>query len=288
MNEIWTTVHGGWGDSLASYGNICALLREKKLDKANVVFFGMDTEVINFLNAQTCIHKVRHLKITNPTEYHKYIVMGVLDFPLFTRMTGLNALYPDLIPTHISHFYQFENQDLCNRDFSVVLPPSKFDWTDILPHEPFLLMQPFSCHSCKQSQHWPHWIKAIDYVLKNTLLKVVLIGELKSMYDENFLFPWIEHPNLINLVGQTPSMIDVFHIMGKSIASITTSNGLSMWSIVSKKPSLVVCNQIINNTNVKYYYNWINHDPNTLLDTEASFEHFCIACDNFLQKVVSL
>lgn len=285
MKELWTTVHGGWGDAIASYGNIRALLTERQANQANVVFFGIDSDIITFLKSQKGIGKVRHLQITDKTQYYEYSVMGILDFPLFTRMTGLHDQIPDLIPTHISDFYQSKNQTVCNRYFDAVLPPPVFDWTEVLPKEPFILFQPYSCYSCKQSEHWPFWMEALDFVLNNTTLKVVLIGQLKSMYDDQFIFPWVEHRNLVNLVGQTSSMIDVFHIMAKAEGVISTSNGLSMWSIVTNKPSLVVCNQIIQNSPVKYYYNWINHSPNLLLDHETEIDTFSLAAKNFVERL---
>jgi hypothetical protein len=285
MTDLWTTAHGGWGDCIASYGNIRALLRDKNQNEANVIFFGMDATIVEFLKAQKNIGKVRHLRISDPSEYYDYSLMGILDFPLFTRMTGLHDLYPDLIPTHISHFYQSENQTLCNRDFDVVLPPSKLCWDEILPQEPFLLLQPYSCYSCKLFEHWPFWFDAIKFVIENSNLKVVLVGELNSIYDTSFQFPWIEHPNLINLVGQTPSMIDVFHIMAKSKGLITTSNGLSIWSIPSNKPSLVVCNKVIHSTPVMYYYNWINHKPNTVMRVESSLSDFVSEAEAFIKRI---
>lgn len=282
MKEIWTTVHGGWGDAIANYGNIRVALEENEADKANVIFFGIDKQLIPFIKAQNGINEVLHLNINEKSEYWQYTVMAACDFPLYMRMTGLQDKYPDLIPTHITKYYQVENQTLCHRYFEANLPPSKFDWTGILPSEPFLVVQPFSCHSCHFDFHWPHWIEALNFVLDNSPMKVVLIGQLKSMYDDSYVFPWVEHSNLINLVGQTPSMIDVFHIMKQSAGVITTSNALSMWSIVSKKPALVVCNQGIHKV-APYYYNWIHHEPNIVMDCTTTMSEFRNISSNFIK-----
>jgi hypothetical protein len=121
--------------------------------------------------------------------------------------------------------------------------------------------------------HWPHWLDAIDHVLANSDMNVVVIGQVTSPNDPGFVFPWIEHPKAINLVGQVVNMIDVFHIVNEAKGIVTTSNGLSMWSIIKKKPALVACNQIIR-PSAEYYYNWIHHQPNLVLDSNVCLEDF--------------
>lgn len=294
MKELWTTVHGGWGDAIASYGNIRALLAEKNADKANVVFFGIDTDIILFLKAQKNIGKVRHLQIHDKSEYYDYSVMGILDFPLFTRMTGLHDQFPELIPTHISDFYQSKNPNLCHRYFDVNTPLSNSSLCELnsslceLPKEPFVLMQPFSCYSCKQKDHWTYWLDALSYVLDNCSHKVVLVGQSRSLYDVDYKFPNIEHTNLINLVGKTSSMIEVLHIMNQATCVLSTSNALSMWSIVTRKPALIVCNQIIDNSVVRYYYNWINHEPNLLLNSNTALSEFKTSFLAFEKRIFNL
>lgn len=285
MEEIWTTVHGGWGDAIANYGNIVAFLKESNQDKANVVFFGLDKEIIPFLKAQKHIDKVQHLKITSISEYPYYTTLAMCDFPVYTRITGLHDNFPNLVPTHISNFYLIENPKLCNRIFNLELPPQKLEWESVLPlNEPFIVFQPFSCHSCVSDLHWPYWLEALNFILENISLKIVLIGEIKSNYDSRFLFPYVEHPNLVNLVGQTPNMSDVFHIVNKSVGVVSTSNGLSMYTVTNKKPNLVICNKIIK-TSAFYYYNWIHHPPNIVFDCDLTLENFKIEAMNFIKGI---
>lgn len=285
MEEIWTTVHGGWGDAIANYGNIVAFLKESNQDKANVVFFGLDKEIIPFLKAQKHIDKVQYLKITDVSEYSAYMLLANYDFQLFARLTGLHDNFSNLVPTHISNFYLIENPNLCNRIFDLELPPQKFEWDSVLPaHEPYILVQPFSCHSCLFKNHWPYWLEGLNYIIENSPVKIVLVGKIKSGIDLDFLFPYLEHPNLINLVGQTPNMSDVLHITNKSSGIISTSSGISLYSITNNKPNLVVCNQLIKKSSL-YYYNWIHHPPNIVFDCDLTLENFKIEAMNFIKGI---
>ena len=268
MNEIWTLVCGAWGDALASYGNICKVLDEKGLQKANVVYYGLDKEVSKFLKHQKRIDKVMRLDISEPLVYFKYAGLAAGDFNSWMKITGLNEQIPDLIPTHINRYYNIENPTDCNRDFEVQIPDADPE-LNLKQYEPYILFQPYSCHSCTFDKHWPHWMEALNWVLENVDGKVVLVGNLTSDFDQTFKFPWIEHPRLVNLVGSTTSMVDVFHLMNNANGVVTTSNALSIWSILTKKPALVVCNQIIKERS-KYYYNWIHHEPNKVLEPTST------------------
>ena len=272
--KIWTLVNGAWGDTFACYGNICKLLEQRNLQKANVVYYGLDNEIVNFLKNQDKIDKVRILSISDPELFFKYAGLAASDFPAWMQITGLNKQIPDLIPTHISRYYNIENPTQCNRTFKIQLPTAKNNWVNFYEScGPYILFQPFSCHSCTFDKHWPYWMECLEWSLEKTNKKIVLVGQLTSGSDHRFKFPWIEHPNLINLVGQTDSMIDVFHLMNNCDFCVTTTNALSMYSIIINKPSLVVCNQIIKERSL-YYYNWIHHLPNSILEADASVREF--------------
>jgi len=282
MKKIWTSVHGGWGDFLANYGNIRHSLKQHHADIADVVYFGLDKKLITFMKSQPDIGEVLHLEMSDHSDYWKYTVLAASDYELFKKVTGLNKSHPDLIPTHITNFYNIENPTLCNRFFDIVLTPPELNWNEVLPQEEFIVCQPYSCHSCPYNRHWPEWIEALNFLLDTSKFKVVLLGQIKSMYDGDFTFPYIEHPNLINLVGQTPSVIDLLNIVDRAEGIITTSNVLSMWSVVTKKPALVVCNEVIK-TYAQYYYNWIHYDPNTVLDCSIKLSEFKSVVNNFLE-----
>lgn len=279
--NIWTLVNGAWGDAFACYGNICKLLENRNLEKANVVYYGLDPDIVLFLKSQEKIEKVRVLNISEPQLFFKYAGLAAGDFPAWMQITGLDEEIPDLIPTHINRYYNLENPTECNRTFTIRLPQVKTNWLDFYKsHGSYILFQPFSCHSCTFDRHWPYWVQCLEWVLENTNKKIVLVGQLTSGSDHRFKFPWIEHSNLINLVGQLDSMVDIFYLMNYADYCITTSNALSMYSIISDKPSLVVCNQIIKERAL-YYYNWIHHKPNQVLDANIGLEQFKTSFKSF-------
>lgn len=285
MEEIWTFAQGGWGDIIASYGNTCKILDEKGLEKANVVFYGLDFDLVQFLKSQDRINKVSSLIISDPIVYFKYAVLASSDFPTFMEVTGLDKSVPNLLEAHINRFYNIENPTLCHRNFSMKLPEDHINWEIFYDQHPdYLIFQPFSCHSCKYDSHWPHWMAALEWVLENYNKKIILIGQLVSEFDARFKFPWISHENLLNMVGQTKNMFDVLRIMAGSQGVVTTSNCLSMWSILNNKPSMVICNQYIKEKSL-YYYNWIHHNPNTVFDFELSLEDFKTNFDSWFQKL---
>lgn len=275
--DTWCLVSGAWGDTLACYGNIIEYLNKNKLNKSNIIYYGLDEKIINFLKIQKRIDKIKSLSISSPSLYFEYAGMAACDFPLWMKVTGLDQQIPNLVPTHISRYYNIENPKLCHRDFEINLfQKNKNTSIFCLKYNPYIVFQPFSCHSCRFDAHWPYWMEALNWILDNTDLNIVLIGQLTSDFDLRFKFPWIEHPKLINLVGQIDNMIEILHIVKNSKYIITTSNSLSMFSIVFKKPALVVCNQIIKEK-ANYYYNWIKYDPNVVLD-------FSISLDDFMQQ----
>lgn len=273
--DIPTTLScGAWGDVIASYGNIRRYLRENNLTECDVVYFGLDENLVAFLKAQDKIRKVSYLKISDPSEAYLYQHMASHKFPEWMEATGMNKAVPDLVSTHVNKYHLREHPEDCNRDFDCQLPVCGANWSEFLePTKPYLLVQPYSIQSCTFSHHWPHWMKALEWMAETSGMNIVLVGQITSSGDPDYVFPWIEHPRIINLVGQTQNMSDVLHIANEAAGIVTTANSLSMWSIIKKKPALVVCHLLIKLLAI-YYYNWINYGTNTVLDHETSLEQF--------------
>lgn len=273
----WTLLTGSWGDVFAGYGNLCNLYADHD-EKINVVYFGLDPDICTFLKAQPNIGEVKHLLISEPAAFFKYNRLAATNFVEFMEVTGLKESVPDMSPGHVSSYYLEEHPDQCNRFHDCQLPTCPADWWMFLSRKrPFVLFQPYSIRSVSFDQHWPHWMDALNWVLEHTEINVVLAGELRSPFDTNFVFPWVEHERLINIVGQTKSMLDLLHIATWADKIITTSNALSMWSIINRIPALVVCHQLIRDR-APYYYNWIHDLHNTVVDFETDLQGFKTAC----------
>jgi hypothetical protein len=269
----WTLATGAWGDSLCAYGNICKLIEEKGTEKANVVYFGLDQGVCEFFKAQPNIHKVSWLQISLPRTINKYLRMAASDFKGWMETTELDKQLPNLIPTHISDYYEKEHTTECNRSFDAVLPPEQGNWADFLGDK-YILFQPYSVQSCEYAFHWPHWHEALKWVLDNTGYKVVMAGELPPEgSDPPAWFPLVDDERVVNIVGQTKSMTDLLHIASRASLIVSTCNALSVWSILKKVPAIICCTKVIK-PNSPYYYNWINHSPNIVVDHDNELSVF--------------
>jgi hypothetical protein len=272
--EPWCLICGAWGDSLAAYGNMCRYLKENNIPKANVVYFGLDANICEFLKFQPNVNKVSFLKISDPKEIYIYQHKASHHFKEWMEITGIDKEIPNLLPTHVNKHHLKDDPTDCYRDFHCVLPPMLGNWDEFLaPLKPYILVQPFSIQSCTFNHHWPHWVPAIEWMAENTDRNIVMVGQLFSEADPEYKFPWIEHPRIINLVGQTQNMPEVLHIANQAERIVSTANGLSLWSIINDKPALVMCHLLIKML-APYYYNWIHGGRNSVFDHEASLDDF--------------
>lgn len=271
-NNIWTLAVGSWGDVFCAYGNMCRLLKEKGQEKCNVVYFGLDKNICEFFKVQPNVDRVSSLDISTPEVIGKYTQLANSDFAAWMDVTELKTQLPDLVPTHISDHFQKVTPTNCYRDFDVVLPPCQGEWHAFLADKkPYILVQPYSTQSCAYDLHWPYWEQVIQWLLEKTDKNIVLVGEMPTDGEQRpEWFPFIEHPRVTNLVGQTKSMTDVLHIATWSESIITTCNSLAYLAILKDIPAVVLCNKIIKDA-TPYYYNWLNHGRNKLLDWDTSF-----------------
>jgi|694.fasta_scaffold55625_7 hypothetical protein len=279
MND-WYFVGGAWSDALIAYHDIELDLQLSQVNskpaKANIVFYGLDLDIRNFFKAQTCIDQVSSLLISNFDEYVKYLDLSRENFSAFLKLTGLG----DEIPLLKSAYALRRSNSIA----SVRMPNINKDCLDFMEScGKFLVFHPFSCHSAYATDHWPFWMAALDWVLENFEIKVVLTGQLMSNTDHRFKFPWINHPKLINFVDQTKSMFDVLNLTRGAVGVVTTSGGLSCWSKVTQKPTMVVCNKTIKEKNPSKYA-WIKNRHNLCFDYELTMDEFK---SNFTEWIVA-
>lgn len=265
MTNTWMSAVGAWGDTIVAYGRMCKLLKERGEEKTNVVFFGLDQNICEFLKAQPKIDKVEWLKCEPPQVAGKYIRLAHTDPLEWYKITGLDAMVPGLCFTHLHDSEPYRN-------FDVSLPPSLADWETFLNcHEPYILFQSYSTQSCDYDGHWPHWTEALRYLSET--MKVVVVGEMPPEIGKVYDTDLFERPNVVCLVGQTHSMSDVFHIANRSVGVVTTCNALAYYALLKCIPAVVVCNNIIKPA-TPHYYDWLKHGTNTVLDHDASMDEF--------------
>jgi len=239
------------------------------LDRCNTLYFGLEDQIVEFLKHQDFLKEIWYLK-PEKDSYDALLPLAYYNFPLWLAKTGIDSKLRNVVGTHVNSDLIWNNDPLaCYRDFDLNIPESSWNIEG-----PFLLFQPYSVQSCAADLHWRCWIDAIKWISDHTEWKIVVVGK------EEFPTP----SRVINLVGKTKSMLDVFSLALQSKGIITTSNALSMWSILKKKPSLVVCNKIIKEK-TPYYYNWVRSEPNTVLESDITLQQFVNEFDKWSETL---
>lgn len=267
---IYTTVVGAWGDMLAALGNM-SLLRKQGMDDFTVIYYGYDPKIKDFLEIQYGVKEVKHYLPVSPDSY--YLICAIACATDCSPLEWLKLVDPNLefkgtlIPTHVS--IGLHRNPICVRDFTCNLP-YEHQGFDI----PTILFQPYSVQSSPLDFHWPHWMNALDWLLdKFTKMQVVVCGLKigKCVNGDEVPFPELPtHKRLINMVGQTESMMDVFAIADKAEMIVTTNNCLSMWSLLNGMGATVMHKK----SKYPYYLKWIDCYPNAVLPFEATLEDF--------------
>lgn len=238
MNDHkWGTVCGHWGDVLLS------LQRYKEIvGEGNIVYLGPFSEIVDFLKTQSFIHDVVHL-----TEPHFLDVL----IPVFRnqkrnwkKIFDPNNDIPEdkFISTHLT----------CevNLWYDPQLSEEAVKWADefakTLP-EVFFLIQPYSFASVEAKNHWSHWGQFIEKYVANSPFTFVLAGH--NWPSEMQVF---DHPRLINMVGNVPSVQHLYALSDRATGVISTSNSLAHWCVAKCKPITIMCNEICSHND--YYF----------------------------------
>lgn len=266
----WVIVNrNGWGDMFMDYANISLLNR-----KVNVIFYGYDKYIAEFLKYQDNIGEVRHITPESRKEYAFAHTMGWKEIAeLCTKFA------PDLDPNNFLMTHK-ERLSRTIREINLKVPPRKFK-----VEKPSLLFNPYSIQSLMYSNHCPLLPEILVWLVDETDWNIILTGQ--KTYNHAYFgeqpFPMTinnedEADNLQNLVGKTESLTDVLHIANQCEGIITTSNALAHWSIITKKPAIVLMNDLMTNPGERaaplFYRNWIEHEPNTLLNFDCTPDQF--------------
>jgi hypothetical protein len=187
---------------------------------------------------------VRHVKPENKAAYHYWL--GLFGQPSqsladyageLLRGTGLEAR--EVLRTHV---YHLNFKQAVHRWHAPVLPVRASAWAQkFIEHtcagKPFIHLHPYSTQSSALAGHWPHWKVAIEWLCEvagEFGLKVVWTGA------ENPL--GLRSPHLVNAVGLTPSMLEVFALQRLARLTICTTNGCAHWAVMDRTPAIACCN----------------------------------------------
>jgi len=276
MNDLpYFTAIGAWGDVFACYARICLMMKETGLPKANILHYGFDPHIKDFLEYQDNIEEVLHLVPDSLGAYDDVIAeanTGSMDW--INELKGWAHLNHNLmIMGHTTH--DIISKKIINRHFDYRIPPSSVP----LPLHS-VLFNPYSFQSCSFRAHWPFMPNVLRFLLDETDWHVVLVGQEKTFNTngEYWDFPMIvDHPEVTNLVGKTESMFEVLAIAEDCEAIISTSNCLSLWSIIADKPSIVLMNSKLTDPFVighEYWKEWVETEPNKCVYYDQNFDQF--------------
>jgi len=248
MKSYFTAI-GSWGDVLACLGNIYFTNPET----INIIYFGFDPNIKNFLEIQPKVREVVHIIPKNDTHFLRLTTLA-------SMKADLNQLFKiegKIIATHVDH------DALPNRNFQCNISKTYEKNNKIL-------FQPYSLQSNRLDEHWPFWMDALNWLLEEN--DIILTGNSKShqLFKNEPLPEFPTHPRLTNLIDQTDSMEDVFALAEACKFVITTNNCLASWTAMKEIPALIMHTKRVN----PYFYRWINCGQNIILPNETTLEEF--------------
>jgi hypothetical protein len=272
-DNILTTAMGAWGDVFTSLTLIERL--KSRVSKVDILYYGFDVEIAKFLEHQENIDSVIHVLPKSHDDYHKILDEAAQDkLDWIEAISDIKLMDRKILPTHLR--YSSMIPELIFRKFSYKLPKIEQSYP-----KPCILLNPVSFHSCRFEEHWPFIPNAIEFLIKESGWNFILIGQEKTRHclkGEYWDYPYqINMPNVVNLVGQTESMAQVLAIAELCDGIITTSNCLSMWSILSNKPAIVWLNSKLTHPFAVghfYYREWITSKPNSIVSFDDDFATF--------------
>lgn len=269
----WVTAIGAWGDVFAACGNALELLRRTGGKQTGVIHYGRDPHIAEWLRLQPWCREAIQVAPSGEDAYLKLIRSSCNSpanaaewLPKIIANTGISA----------------EDVQFCHVDFTLQSKPVIHRWHDAaLPKTaaeaaqrhldglrgPIYLLQPYSFQSCSLAKHWRHWKAALDWIEAETDGTYLLVGH---GWDAS-AYPDTEKRR--NLVGKTGNMMEVLALCEMVDGIVSTSNGLSMWSVMRGIPAVIALNMDIRNPEW-YFHQWINTPPNTLIGYDASLREF--------------
>lgn len=239
----WGTAFGAWGDCLLSTGVMSA-----KLGHGGLIVYSKDEAVADFLSRQLFVDDVRYIKPASDDEYIQNMALATsIPVDAVTDDAGRDTVIESIakragLPSSLvtrTHIDQSVWWQRTGYPWPIAASLSKkaHEWADFATRgltKPFILVQPYSFNSSPFADHWEHWQSAVNWLATSERYQVVLAGHGWSTEGES--------PNVLNLVGKSPSMESVFALATRAALTVTTANGLSHFCAVQKLPAIVAAN----------------------------------------------
>lgn len=288
----WCTAFGHWGDVFVCCGVMQRLMRYTGQSKVNVLYVGPDLGIVDWLRQQSFVAEVIGIKITNATEgtYSKFWQVTARPntepddwLPFLKGQVEYLPKWYKYVQTHIN-FAWFKTRDGMQVQLwhGGKLPASAHKWAhDTLCERvgertgPLIHLHPVSTWSEAAKNHWPHWTDAITWLLANTPHTFVLTGQEP--------IPGLPRSErLVDLIGLTPTNLEVLAVSEACGAVISTPNNVALWSVIQRQKALVVGNKSTQFL-TSYYRRFLQSGERlTWLNVDAPFEKFTEAVGTWI------
>lgn len=244
-------IAGTWGDVQAGLGNHQHIMAELNQVSGDVLYFGPVRGLADWLRIQPGVRSVFDIRSPGPVSgiptdperreewwprlRQKLLTVATYDLGVeyIYRLGAISA--EDLWPCHVDFTLQ-ERLPVHRPELRTA--PELTAWAkealDGIGSR-LVLFQPRSETSCLWEGHWPCWHQAAHYLAEEW--KLLFCG--KGEFDGNLFGA---HPQIIDLVNQTPSMPHLFALAEQCERIVTTSNALSLYAAAKGIPAVVCCN----------------------------------------------
>ena len=268
----WGLAVGVWGDMLAACGNLRALHKH-----GGMIYMGFSTQIVAFLERQPFVRKVIHLEPVSDMQWDEWVNMFCvyrapvqiinedLKLPKGT-VVQTNMIDMNIPPTRW-HGARLDKKhvDAAHGRMLDAINPIQYG-------EEFILVQPYSLVGVRESDHYFHWQRVIDYLMTYTKYRIIVIGQ-------NFTVENDDNYRVINLVDKTASMEELYALARYAKTVVTTSNSLSMWCAMEHIPAVVLGSNAFGPGNpyrywIEYAGDWLDRPPIRVLDVDAAFAKF--------------
>jgi glycosyltransferase involved in cell wall biosynthesis len=281
----WATCAGAWGDVMCCIGYIRAMMQTKEIEKIGLIFFGRDRRIAEWLWLQPWVREV--VEIIEPdqkamTKTYGYLCQskpwhGRRKFMELIEGVGRLDIREDQIA--FTQLCLAEQQEPVHWH-GAVLPDKAKEWAGnvcSVIEGPFILLNPLSIASNEMRDHWRYWSHAITWILENSIIPVVMVGES--------LIEWPAHTRLVNVSGASRSMMDVLALAERAAGIVTTSNNLAHYSVIARKPCVCVAARTYGRDS--YYHKWNDVDTLTFVDFDCPMGDFVWACSERIGEYIA-
>jgi hypothetical protein len=277
-----------WGDTMVNLAYCKWVLDKLGQAQCDALYYGRDPNTAEFIGAQPWIKRIYCAPAGN--NYSKYTqnVMNRLA-PASDWVHLLKEEIPDLPPAEemygagITNYHTVRQRRVLPVRFE--LPHARRLWAaDFLRRvmkergltAPPVFLHPVSTWSAPGGHHWPHWHRAIEWLLENTPHTYLLTG-VNTELGMGEAYP--QHERLINAVNVCPTNMENLALAEMCGAAsphgcVTTCNSVAVWSASQGFPSLILGNQALYIGLVNPFRRYFDRAPNTFLPVDASFEQF--------------